>query len=1003
MGKEGRVLTDDEAIKRYRETGEHLGKFRSPAEADKYAESLHEGQASEYASGRPDYIRMFGPDGTPADVPAENVPHAYMNRGMGFAAGTKVPMVAANGQVGHVPAEKAQEAFSSGARLATPEEIHKADIHAEYDNFAGYLKSGAAEAANQALLGAGDALAVHAAKTFGSEAAAKNVAQTLSDLREENPIATGVGGVVGVVAPAIATGGESTLAKLLSAPTRALGAVGDIAEHGAAALAPELGESLAGRVAGGAMLAGARGAAEGALINAGNELTEESLGDPELSGEKLLAALGHGALLGGAAGGLLAGTGEIGRDILGRARPALQEAAGEQAFRALNPERRFVKLAEKIDGGAAGVGRELMDQGLIEAGDKITDIAPKVAAARGKAGEAIGQILDEADMAGVEGPRLSDIESKVRRGALADLKKLGLTNKGAIRVVDDFLADIRGFAEKHTAYEEPEELYKLGLAPSEEAAPRATKAIEIAGRKEPFLVDPNAGLSDEGGAGWRIGKDGVPILNEEPARSPIVIDRTRPGHIGDGPMIDPRMTEGADRGPGGVGIRKAYDVGLKEGSFTEEASSIRKPIKIGVDEAATNSARIKSRAEYDKNLTLTFKQAQELRASLDDKIKWSTNPLAPVNETTEALKAVRHAIEDTLVDAGDQAEGKLGRTWAQGYREAKLRYRRLAVADQAAENATAALVANRVVSPSDYLAGIAGFAGGGVHGGLAGLAMGAVHHVIRERGNSAAAVLLDKASVLAAVKNAARVVDAEVDRGIAGVLEPGKRAPVTERRGAFHKSANPYRDHHEAVTGATLAPDAHADDIEAAVAPLAGHAPNIAKSFQRAALRTTAALASAIPKGQMPPPSIMPQFDKPTVSDAEKEKYERLRAISHDPVGVTFTRAAKGLLTKSDVDAFRTNSPKLYDAVVQRTQEQLAHLKKPLDSGRESQLRILMGLPPADPKLAGILQQTYVTPAGHGQAKPNQGPGTGPKATNKQREGLANRVRLSGLNSDEGD
>jgi hypothetical protein len=946
-------------------------------------------------------IQMVDASGKAVRVAHTEAPKAFLEGGYGFQAGTRVPMRAANGQVGLVPAEKAQEAFASGAAIATPEDLHKAQIHADYDNFAGYLKSGAAEAANQALLGAGDALAVHAARTFGSDHAADQVKQTLSDLREENPVASGIGGVVGAVAPLVASGGESAIAKILSAPTRALGAAGDVAEGLAGRLLPEAGEGLVSRVAHEAIVQGARGGAEGAIINVGNELTEESLGDPELNGEKLLAALGHGALLGGAAGGLLAGTGELGREVLGRARPALEQAAGEQAFRALNPERRFVKLAEKIPGGAEGVGSELMRQGIIEAGDTIEDLAPKVAAARKAVGEKIGSILDEADNAGIEGPRLSDIESKVRRGALADLKKLGLTNKGAINVVDDFLADLRAFAEKHKPYEEPADIFKIGLAPSEESAPRATKAISITHRDEPFLVNPDAGLADEGSAGWRIGKDGVPILNDEPAMSPIVIDRTRPGHIGDGPMIDPRMTEGADRGPGGVGIRDAYDVGLKPGALTDEASSIRKPIKIGRDEAAIAKSQAAARAEYDKSLTMTFRQTQELRSHLDDKIKWSTNPLAPVNETTEALKAVRAAIEDTLVDAGDMAEGKLGKTWAEGYKDAKLQYRRLAVADHAAENAVAARTANRVVSPSDYLAGIAGFAGGGVHGGITGLAMSGIHHVIRERGNSAAAIMLSKVAAFGAVERAARAVDAEVDRGIAGVLEPGKRAPVKTKPEAFAKSSNPYREHANAVTGATLAPDAHAGDIEAAAAPVAGHAPQIAKAFQRAALRTTVALANAIPKGHLPPPSITPQFDKPTVSEEEKARYERLRAIAHDPVGVTFSRAAKGLLTKSDVEAFQANSPKLYEAVVARTQEQLARLKKPLDTQREAQLRILMGMPPADPKLASILAQTYVTP--EGQAKPNQGPGTGPKATPTMRKGLANRERLAGLNSDGGD
>jgi hypothetical protein len=44
----GRVVSDKEAVRHYQQTGEHLGIFRTPAEADAYAQRLHEQQAAEY-------------------------------------------------------------------------------------------------------------------------------------------------------------------------------------------------------------------------------------------------------------------------------------------------------------------------------------------------------------------------------------------------------------------------------------------------------------------------------------------------------------------------------------------------------------------------------------------------------------------------------------------------------------------------------------------------------------------------------------------------------------------------------------------------------------------------------------------------------------------------------------------------------------------------------------------------------------------------------------------
>lgn len=44
----GRVVSDEEAVNHFYQTGEHLGIFRTPEDATAYAESLHSQQAQEY-------------------------------------------------------------------------------------------------------------------------------------------------------------------------------------------------------------------------------------------------------------------------------------------------------------------------------------------------------------------------------------------------------------------------------------------------------------------------------------------------------------------------------------------------------------------------------------------------------------------------------------------------------------------------------------------------------------------------------------------------------------------------------------------------------------------------------------------------------------------------------------------------------------------------------------------------------------------------------------------
>ncbi len=50
VSDDGKILSDEDAIKTYQRTGKHLGKFDSPEDATAYAESLHEQQAKQYGA-----------------------------------------------------------------------------------------------------------------------------------------------------------------------------------------------------------------------------------------------------------------------------------------------------------------------------------------------------------------------------------------------------------------------------------------------------------------------------------------------------------------------------------------------------------------------------------------------------------------------------------------------------------------------------------------------------------------------------------------------------------------------------------------------------------------------------------------------------------------------------------------------------------------------------------------------------------------------------------------
>lgn len=284
--------------------------------------------------------------GEEVHVSQESLP-AYLATGEYFpSAGETVAVVNRQGEQGSVAAEDIDDAMASGWAPQSTQSLRTQQLdrslEAEYGDGFWNTALAATEGVARGL-------------SFGlSDVALEGLGADVSERREYNPIAAGVGELAGAVAPAFFTGGASAGVSA----ARAAGGAARAAKAGSlaarvlratpAGLAARAGAGIAARGAGAvtraaAMAAG--GAVEGGLHGVGTAISRLALEDEELSGERIMSVLADqgvkGALLGGAIGGATSvvtdvakvGARAVGKLLPRRARTAEQIAEVRQGFK----------------------------------------------------------------------------------------------------------------------------------------------------------------------------------------------------------------------------------------------------------------------------------------------------------------------------------------------------------------------------------------------------------------------------------------------------------------------------------------------------------------------------------------------------------------------------------------------------------------------------------------------------------------------------------------------
>lgn len=352
---------------------------------------------------------------------------------MADAAPTQqVPVVGPDGAVGTVAKADLRQAIAAGATLATPEDVRKERMEAEY----GGLGGGAAAFGLGALRGASLGLSDPLIAGIGGERART----ALAGYQETNPTASFGGELAGVVAPAILSGGEGavgTAARWASAPVRAVGAVGGAVERGALRVLGGEATSVLGRVGQRALTSALGTAAEGAVYGVGSENSDAAIHNHELTAEKLWAGAGQGALLGAGFGAAAGTLGQLTREAGGALVRSMEGSSLgswidrkslEATGRAAGVNKRIATKAERY-GDFDEMRRIWRDEAPGLAGKRsfsnmaTEDLAAAAAKGIERDGAKIGSALDAADQAilkksGPEGfARAVDVINDLERAA----------------------------------------------------------------------------------------------------------------------------------------------------------------------------------------------------------------------------------------------------------------------------------------------------------------------------------------------------------------------------------------------------------------------------------------------------------------------------------------------------------------------------------------------------------------------------------------------------------
>ncbi len=723
---------------------------------------------------------------------------------------------------------------------------------------------GVSEGLTGGLLDAGIRKGIDA---VGGEAVGDRYAQQINDAREASPVAHGIGTTAGMLA-GTALGGETRAARALpSAGISAAGApIEAVVERNLAGLAAK---GALGRATTTAAATAARGAFEGAAFSGIDQVANNVLNNRP-TGEKLYAAVGHGAIAGGGLGAILGFGGSLGVSgaraasariarAFGRGGDAVAEAAGELA-------------AQEVAGVPSAERSRLLPgkRAVSEAGAPV-EAGPPVKEAPAAAPPRTGGIMDA----------LHD-PTNAARGVAQD---------------QAWSAVAAGFGLQTTRYAKQAAKY----------LPNGTRdAGEIAIRYG--IVDMGDQAATPLQAAMAAAKSGTPA------------------------EMLPRITAARDSVGQQIGeITEASGARIHQDELRKAFKSVRDPLdKIAGNEHVVDaidryaeSLGTKLRTAPDGSIGV--QDLLEQRKGLDRIVFQETKTMDP-GRRVEALRDIRGKLEDIIEEAMDAASGKATGELRAKYKSLKRDYTGLSILEEAAEDSAARASKHATFGLTDKIVGGAASTVGGLIGGAPGALLAAGissvgSKVIRERGNAAAAAFLTRAADSGLIESAVARFNARVKSSAAGVLRESAEAPRARAKQSPSREAvsreeareKVYEKRKQAQAIVKWVSDARAnparimDQVQEASA-IVGRAagPQAAESYTAATMRAIAFISGHIPirerRDPLDPKSVPPM----TFDEADRLIRAATYATRPETVYDDFRR---GIITPEGLRAATTFTP----------------------------------------------------------------------------------------------